>query len=140
MSPIGSNNSLASVVHGAHQSVDGSHRNVGPGLLDGLLQFCGGGGSWADRVQLPLQHVPKVFNGVHIRAQRGPGHDRDPRLLQEVLCSPGRVWTGIVLLEFEVCMPVEKGHYIGTQHLIDVSLRCDAPTTARGQALKEDRA
>ena len=83
MSPIGVDKGLTSGSHGAHQAVDSGHVDGGPDLPDGLLQL--GCGRWPrlEGIQLPLHNVPQVFNGIHIRAQRGPGHHPDVVLLQE---------------------------------------------------------
>ena len=137
MSPIGVDKGLTSGSHGAHQAVDSGHVDGGPDLPDGLLQL--GCGRWPrlEGIQLPLHNVPQVFNGIHIRAQRGPGHHPDVVLLQEGCGGPRGVGASVVLLKGKVAVELEVRYDCGPQDLVDITLCIYAVSAPRADALED---
>ena len=56
---------------------------------------------------------------------------------KEVLGSTCCVWAGIILLEQEVTVPLEKWHHMGLEELDDIAASFDAISTTKTHILEE---
>ena len=63
----------------------------------------------------------------------------DVILLQEGLCSVGSMGPCVVLLKQVLWMPLEKGHDVRPEHLVDVSGGIDSMTTSVTHVLEDHR-
>ena len=108
VTPICSNNSLAATPHGVDQSVHDQPGDVVPGLKNCLLQLSSRHRSWLNSVELNLKSIPIMFNRVKIWTQRGPHHQLNIVLYEDILGDSCRVRSGIVVLENGVFASLEK--------------------------------
>ena len=130
--------STTSAVHGEDQTVDSCRRDVGPHLGDGLAKWRGCGWPRLQLVQSPLTFDPQVFYRVQVGTEGRPRHRVDVVGLQELLGGSGGVSCRVVLREQEVLVVGPERHDVGSQDLVDATLRVDQVSTALTKVCEED--
>ncbi len=107
--------------HRVGQVVDCGLWNVGPLLLNGLCEVAG---YWQELNTLsytPIQSIPNMLNGWHVRWVCWPCRNWDVFSFQELSTDPCNMGPCTIMLQHEV-MVVDEGHNNGPQYLVTVSL------------------
>ncbi len=107
--------------HGVDQVVDCGLRNVGPLLFNGCAKLLDIGRNWNTLSYTPVQSIPNMLNGWHVRWVCWPCKNWDVFSFQELCTDPCNMGPCIIMLQHEV-MVVDEWHNNGPQDLVTVSL------------------
>ncbi len=112
---------LPSPSHRVDQVVDCDLWNVGPLLFNGCAKFLDIGRNWNTLSYTPIQSIPNMLNGWHVRWVCWPCKNWDVFSFQELCTDPYNMGPCIIMLQHEV-MVVDEWHNNGPQDLVTVSL------------------
>ncbi len=107
--------------HRVDQVVDCGLWNVGPLLFNGCAKLLDIGRSWNTLSYMPIQSIPNMLNGWHVRWVCWPCKNWDVFSFQELCTDPCNMGPCIIMLQHEV-MVVDEWHNNGPQDLVTVSL------------------
>ncbi len=107
--------------HRVDQVVDCDLWNVGPLLFNGCAKLLNIGRNWNTMSYMPIQSIPNMLNGWHVRWVCWPCKNWDVLRFQELCTDPCNMGPSIIMLQHEV-MVVDEGHNNGPQDLVTVSL------------------
>ncbi len=107
--------------HSVDQVVDCGLWNVGPLLFNGCAKLLDIGRNWNTLSYTPIQSIPNMLNGWHVRWVCWPCKNWDVFSFQELCTDPCNMGPCIIMLQHEV-MVVDEWHNNGPQDLITVSL------------------
>ncbi len=103
------------------QVVDCGLLNVGPLLFNGCAKLLDISRNWNRLLYTPIQSIPNMLNGWHVRWVSWPCKNWDVFSYQELCTNPCNMGLCIIMLQHEV-MVVYKWHNNGPQDLVTVSL------------------
>ncbi len=103
------------------QVVDCGLCNVGPLLFNGCAKLLDIGRNWNTLSYMPIQSIPNMLNGWHVRRVCWPCKNWDVFSFQELWTDPCNMGLCIIMLQHEVLV-VDEWHNNGPQGLITVSL------------------
>ncbi len=112
---------IASPSHRVDQVVDCGLWNVGPLLFNGCAKLLDIGRNWNTLSYKPIQSIPNMLNGWHVRRVCWPCKNWDVFSFQELCTDPCNMGPCIIMLQHEV-MVVDEWHNNGPQDLVMVSL------------------
>ncbi len=95
--------------------------NVGPLLFNGCAKLLDIGRNWNTLSNTPIQSIPNMLNGWHVRWVCWPCNNWDVFCFQELCTDPCNMGSCIIMLQHEVIV-VDEWHNNGPQYLITVSL------------------
>ncbi len=95
--------------------------NVGPLLFNGCANLLDIGRNWNTLSYTPIQSIPNMLNGWHVRWVCWPCKNWDVFSCQELCTDPCNMGPCIIMLQHEV-MVVDEWHNNGPQDLVAVSL------------------
>ncbi len=95
--------------------------NVGPLLFNGCVKLLDIGRNWNTLSYTPIQSIPNMLNGWHVRWICWPCKDWDVFSFQELCRDPCSMGPCIIMLQHEV-MVVDEWHNNGPQDLVTVSV------------------
>ncbi len=107
--------------HRVDQVVDCGLWNVGPLLFNGCAKLLNIGRNWNTMSYMPIQSIPNMLNGWHVRWVCWPCKNWDVLRFQELCTDPCNMGPCIIMLQHEV-MVVDEWHNNGPQDLVTVSL------------------
>ncbi len=107
--------------HRVDQVVDCGLWNVGPLLFNGCAKLLDIGRNWNTLSYTPIQCIPNMLNGWHVRWVCWPCKNWDVFSFQELCTDPCNMGPCIIMLQHEV-MVVDEWHNNGPQDLVTVSL------------------
>ncbi len=107
--------------HRVDQVVDCGLWNVGPLLFNGCVKLLDIGRNWNTLSYTPIQSIPNMLNGWHVRWVCWPCNNWDVFSFQELCTDPCNMGLWIIMLQHEV-MVMDEWHNNGPQELITVSL------------------
>ncbi len=107
--------------HRVDQVVDCSLWNVGPLLFNGCAKLLDIGRNWNTLSCTPIQSIPNMLNGWHVRWVCWPCKNWDVFSFQKLYTDPCNMGPCIIMLQHEV-MVVDEWHNNGPQDLVTVSL------------------
>ncbi len=107
--------------HRVDQVVDCGLWNVGPLLFNGSAKLLDIGRNWNTLSYTPIQSIPNMLNGWHVRWVCWQCKNWDVFSFQELCTDPCNMGPCIIMLQHEV-MVVDEWHNNGPQDLITVSL------------------
>ncbi len=108
--------------HRADQAVDCVLWNVGPlSHFNGCVKLLDISRNWNTLSYTPIQSIPNMLNGWHVRWVCLPCKNWDIFSFQELCTDPCNMGPCIIILWHEV-MAVDEWHNIGPQDLVTVSL------------------
>ncbi len=108
-------------LHSVDQVVDCGLWNVGPLLFNGCAKFLDIGRNWNTLSYTPIQSIPNMLNGWHVRWVCWPCKNWVVFSFQELCTDPCNMGLCIIMLQHEV-MVVDEWHNNGPQDLVKVSL------------------
>ncbi len=112
---------IASPSHRVDQVVDCGLWNVGPLFFNGCAKLLDIGRNWNTLSYTPIQSIPNMLNGWHVRRVCWPCKNWDVFSFQELCTDPCNMGPCIIMLQHEV-MVVDEWHNNGPQDLVTVSL------------------
>ncbi len=112
---------LPSPSHRVDQVVDCGLWNVGPLLFNGCAKLLDIGRNWNTMSYTPIQSIPNMLNGWHVRWVCWPCKNWDVFSFQELFTDPCNMGPCIIMLQHEV-MVVDEWRNNGPQDLVTVSL------------------
>ncbi len=112
---------LPSPPHRVDQVVYCGLWNVGPLLFNGCAKLLDIGRNWNTLSYTPIQSIPNMLNGWHVRWVCWPCKNWDVFSFQELCTDPCNMGPCIIMLQHEV-MVVDEWHNNGPQDLVTVSL------------------
>ncbi len=107
--------------HRVDQVVDCGLWNVGPLLFNGCAKLLYIGRNWKTLSYMPIQRIPNMLNGWHVRWVCWPCNKWDVFSFQELCTVPCNMGLCIIMLQHEV-MVLDEWHNNGPQDLVTVSL------------------
>ncbi len=107
--------------HRVDQVVDCGLSNVGLLLFNGCAKLLDIGRNWNTLSYTPIQSIPNMLNGWHVRWVCWPCKNWDVFSFQELCTDPCNMGPCIIMLQHEV-MVVDEWHNNGPQDLVTVSL------------------
>ncbi len=107
--------------HRVDQVVDCGLWNVGPLLFSVCVKLLDIGRNWNTLSYTPMQSIPNMLNGWHVRWVCWPCKNWDVFSFRELCTYPCNIGPCILMLQHEV-MVVDERHNNGPQDLIMVSL------------------
>ncbi len=107
--------------HRVDQVVDCGLWNVGPLLFNGCAKLLDIGRNWNTLSYTPIQSIPNMLNGWHVRWVCWPCKNWDVFSFQELCTDPCNMGPCIIMLQHEM-MVVDEWHNNGPQDLVTVSL------------------
>ncbi len=110
-----------SPLHRVDKVVDCGLWNVVPLLFYGCVKLLDIGRNWNTLSYMPIQSIPNMLNGWHVRWICWPCKNWDVFSFQELCRDPCSMGPCIIMLQHEV-MVVDEWHNNGPQDLITVSL------------------
>ncbi len=105
--------------HRVDQVVDCGLWNVGPLLFNGCAKLLDIGRNWNTLSYTPIQSIPNMLNGWHVRWVCWPCKNWDVFSFQELCTDPCNMGPCIIMLQHEV-MVVDEWHNNGPQDLVTV--------------------
>ncbi len=103
---------LPSPSHRVDQVVDCGLWNVGPLLFNGCAKLLDIGRNWNTLSYTPIQSIPNMLNGWHVRWVYWPCNNWDVFSFQELCTDPCNMGPCIIMLQHEV-MVVDEWHNNG---------------------------
>ncbi len=100
---------LPSPSHKVDQVVDCGLWNVGPLLFNGCAKLLDIGRNWNTLLYTPIQSIPNMLNGWHVRWVCWPCKNWDVFSIQELCTDPCNMGPCIIMLQHEV-MVVDEWH------------------------------
>ncbi len=107
--------------HRVDQVVDCGLWNVGPLLFNGCVKLLDIGRNWNTLSYTPIQSIPNMLNGWHVRWLCWPCKNWDVFSFQELCIDPCSMGPCIIMLQHELIV-VDEWHNNGPQDLVTVSL------------------
>ncbi len=107
--------------HRVDQVVDCGLWNVGPLLFNGCAKLLDIGRNWNTLSYTPIQSIPNMLNGWHVRWVCWPCKNWDVFSFQELCTDPCNMGPCIIMLQHKV-MVMDEWHNNGPQDLVTVSL------------------
>ncbi len=107
--------------HRVDQVFDWGLWNVGPVLFNGCAKFLDIGRNWNTLSYTPIQSIPNMLNGWHVRWVCWPCKNWDIFSFQELCADPCNKGLCIIMLQHEV-MVIDEWHKNGPKDLVTVSL------------------
>ncbi len=107
--------------HRVDQVVDCGLWNVGPLLFNGCAKLLDIGRNWNTLSYMPIQSIPNMLNGWHVRWVCWPCKNWYVFTFQELCTDPCNMY--IIMLQHEM-MVVDECHNNGPQDLVTVSIKC----------------
>ncbi len=107
--------------HTVDQVVDCGQWNVGPLLFNGCVKLLDIDRNWNTLLYMPIQSIPNMLNGWHVRWVCWPCKNWDVFSFQELFTDHCNMGQCIIMLLHEV-MVVDEWHNNGPQDLVTVSL------------------
>ncbi len=107
--------------HRVDQVVDCGLWNVGSLLVNGCAKLLDIGRNWNTLSYTPIQSIPNMLNGWHVRWVCWPCKNWDVFSFQELCTDPCNMGPCIIMLQHEM-MIVDEWHNNGPQDLVTVSL------------------
>ncbi len=95
--------------------------NVGPLLFNGCVKLLDIGRNWNTLSYTPIQSIPNMLNGWHVRWVCWPCKNWDVFSFQKLCTDPCNMGPCIIMLQHEV-MVVDEWHNNGPHALVTVSL------------------
>ncbi len=95
--------------------------DVGPLLFNGCVKLLDIGRNWNTLSYTPIQSIPNMLNGWHVRWVCWPCKNWDVFSFQELCTDPCNMGPWIIMLQHEV-MVVDEWHNNEPQDLVTVSL------------------
>jgi len=111
------------------ESVDNGLMDIAPDLSNAVLKLRSSVWPWLHVVKFSLYMVPKVFDGIHVRAECRPWQHPDVVLLKKVGGFSCRMRSCIIVLKHEVVVLMYVGQDHGPENLVDVPLCGDSIST-----------
>ncbi len=99
------------------QVVDCGLWNVGPLLFNGCAKLLDIGRNWNTLSYTPIQIIPNMLNGCHVRWLCWPCKNWDVFSFQELCTDPCNMGPCIIMLQHEV-MVMDEWHNNGPQDLV----------------------
>ncbi len=107
--------------HRVDQVVDCGLCNVDPLLFNGCVKLLDIGRNWNTLSYTPIQSIPNMLKGWHVRWVCWPCKNWDVFSFQDLCTDPCNMGPCIIMLQHEV-MIVDEWHNNGPQYLVTVSL------------------
>ncbi len=107
--------------------------NVDPLLFNGCVKLLDIGRNWNTLSYTPIQSIPNMLKGWHVRWVCWPCNNWDVFSFQDLCTDPCNMGPCIIMLQHEV-MVVDEWHNNGPQYLIEILCFCKPIVTAAVRA------
>ncbi len=107
--------------HSVEQVVDCGLWNVDPLLFNGCVKLLDIGRNWDTLSYMPIQSIPIMLNGWHVRWVCWPCKNWDLFSFQELCTDPCNMGPCFIMLQHEVIV-MDEWHNNGPKYLVTVSL------------------